>query len=100
MKIIMLLAVFIVTVSTVSAQPPHICGVNFNFAVVYDRVDNQGYAPRSLLGSETVFNCIADFDPGFAQQRFPSSWQALNYWFTLVSQELGVVLQPLPAPSP
>lgn len=87
------------TVFTASAQPAHSCGDIVNLSVVYATVDNMGIAPRPMPGSETRFNCIVARDPNFQSFRADSSWKALNYWFTLYSQELGVNLQPLPAPT-
>lgn len=95
----LLLAITItLTFSTpVFAQPAHSCGSILS--VVYAHVDNMGYAPRAMPGSENVFNCIAARDPQFNDRRFQSAWEALNYWYILYGQELGVTLLPLPAPT-
>lgn len=98
MKIKMLAAlVMLMVVMPVSAQPAHTCGIVAE--VVNGRVDNNGYAPRAAIGSEAAFNCVVARDGSFLQRRFPTAWEAANYWFVLYSQELGVNLQPLPAPS-
>lgn len=89
----------VTVVRPVAAQAPHACGTTYNFSVIFDRVDAAGYAPRFKEGNQPQFDCISARDPQFAVQRFPSTWQALDYWFTLYGQELGVNLQPLPAPS-
>lgn len=81
----------------VAAQPAHTCGIVAS--VVNGRVDNNGYAPRAAIGSETQFNCVVGRDANFLQRRFPTSWEAANYWFVLYGQELGVSLQPIPAPT-
>ncbi len=96
---ILLIALLFVGRMPVAAQPPHSCGLALNFAVTYAKVDAAGYAPRAAAGSETVFNCIAARDPYFSTQRFASAWEALNYWFILYGQELGVMLSPLPPPT-
>lgn len=83
----------------VSAQTAHSCGSVNGLAVVFDRVDAGGYAPRAQGGTNAVFDCIVNRDPNFISQRFPSAWQAFNYWLTLYGLELGVVPLPLPAPS-
>jgi hypothetical protein len=54
---------------------------------------------RAAIGSEAQFNCVVGRDASFLQRRFPTSWEAANYWYVLYSQELGVSLQPIPAPS-
>lgn len=89
--------IILFTAFTVSAQPAHTCGIVPS--VVNGRVDNNGYAPRAAVGSEAVFNCVVARDASFLQRRFPSSWEAANYWFVLYGQELGVNLAPLPAPT-
>lgn len=92
------IAIFI-AFSSVAAQPAHSCGTVSNLSVVYPMVDNLGMAPRPMPGSEAQFNCIAARDPNFQGQRFDAAYKALNYWFILYGQELGVNLQPLPAPT-
>ena len=87
------------TVFTAAAQPAHACGQITSLSVVYATVDNFGIAPRPMPGSESQFNCIAARDPNFQAFRADSAWKALNYWYVLYSQELGVNLQPLPPPS-
>jgi hypothetical protein len=81
----------------VAAQPAHTCGIVPE--VVYGRVDANGYAPRAAIGSEAQFNCVVGRDANFLQRRFPTSWEAANYFFVLYGQELGVSLQPIPAPT-
>ncbi len=97
--IISLIVVLFASFLIVGAQmKPGTCGTSFN--VTYIKVDDQGYAPRfGGEGSESQFNCVASNDTDFWSKRFPSAWEALNYWFTLYGQELGVTLQPLPAPT-
>lgn len=102
MKIAIVLAVmmaFMTNLMPAAAQPAHACGQIVNLSVVYATVDNLGIAPRPATGSEQQFNCIAGRDPNFSSFRTDSSWKAANYWFTLYSQELGVNMQPLPAPT-
>ena len=99
MKRLLILVILWAFMSQVSAQAPHACGQITSLSVVYATVDNMGVAPRPLPGSETQFNCIAARDTDFYSRRFPNAWQALNYWFILYSQELGMSLQPLPAPT-
>lgn len=96
-KLVIVIAVILLSAFTVSAQPPHTCGIVSS--VVNGRVDNNGYAPRAAVGSEQSFNCVVARDASFLQRRFPSSWEAANYWFVLYGQELGVNLSPLPAPT-
>lgn len=93
-----ILLVFMTNVMLAGAQPPHSCGTISSLSVAYDR-DPAGFMPRFKEGSQAQFDCIARRDSNFSNQRFPSGWQALNYWFTLYGQELGVALQPLPAPN-
>lgn len=68
-------------------------------SVTYQKIDAGGYAPRIGNGAQAQFDCIAGRDPNFASRRFNSSWEALNYWFSLVSPSTGLYLQPLPAPT-
>jgi hypothetical protein len=93
-----ILLVFMTNFMLVGAQPAHSCGTISSMSVAYDR-DAAGYMPRFKEGSQDQFNCIAARDPNFSAQRFDAGWKALNYWFTLYGQELGVLLQPLPAPT-
>lgn len=88
-----------IMISPVAAQPPHSCGTINSLAVVYAKVDNLGIAPKPMPGSETQFACIAARDPSFQSQRFDSAYKAANYWFILLGQELGVNIQPIPAPT-
>ncbi len=102
MKISILVAILLAVMSNlmpVAAQPPGSCGTISNLSVVFATVDNMGIAPRPMPGSEAQFNCIAQRDPNFQAFRTDSSWKAANYWFILYSQELGVTVQPLPAPT-
>ena len=90
-------AILFAFVSSANAQPAHACGQITALSVAYDR-DAAGYMPRFKEGSQEQFNCIAARDVSFNNQRFDAGWKALNYWFVLYGQELGVTLQPLPAP--
>jgi hypothetical protein len=83
----------------VAARLPNDNCDRITLSVVYPQVDNLGFAPRFNCGDQAQFNRIAARDPNFQAQRFPSAWQALNYWYILYGQELGVNLQPLPAPA-
>jgi hypothetical protein len=98
-KLIAILFTFLLAgfVNMVMAQPAHTCGIVAE--VVNGRVDNNGYAPRAAIGSEAQFNCVVGRDASFLQRRFPTSWEAANYFFVLYGQELGVSLQPIPAPT-
>lgn len=95
--VLSLLLTALVMVTPVNAQPAHTCGIVAE--VVNGRVDNNGYAPRAAIGSEAQFNCVVGRDANFLQRRFPTSWEAANYFFVLYGQELGVSLQPIPAPT-
>lgn len=94
----LLLAIILAGVFTapVSAQPPHACGALGAMTIIYDRVDAGGFAPRFKAGSEQQFDCIAARDTNFDVQRFRTSVDAANYWLSLLGQELGVPLQPIP----
>ena len=104
MRSLLIVLVFVIGLSmfgigAVAAQPPHSCTSGDYPSVVYNRVDDGGYAPRLGSGSQAIFACIAARDPHFADQRFDSESEALNYWFGLYGQELGEVLLRLPSPT-
>jgi len=84
---------------TISIQPPFACTGDYMFPVAYPMIDGEGIAPRAAVGSENLFNCIADNDPDFESQRFPDESQAQTYWFNLVLQELDI-LPPSPPSTP
>jgi len=93
---VLFVIVLMLVAMPVGAQPPHACGTITSLSVIFDRVDAGGYAPRMKEGSQAQFDCIAARDPYFNSQRFDRSDKALNYWFGLFGQELGVTLLPLP----
>lgn len=100
-SIISLICLLILGISVVSANPQNqfsSCGNLNGLSVVYPKVDNMGYAPRPMPGSENVFNCIAAQDANFNDRRLPTVWQAFNYWAGLYGQVLGQPLLQLPAP--
>lgn len=82
----------------VGAQPAHPkCAGG---TIVFIKISDKGYAPRpETAGSQNAFDCIKAYDSTFDDQYFPTAWQAYNYWLGLVSQDWGVYLLPLPAPT-
>lgn len=95
----LLVLVFLLTnVMGAGAQPAHACGTIFNLSVTYDR-DAAGFFPKLVSGDQNQFNCIAGRDPAFSSTRFDAQYQAVNYWFGLLGQELGVSMIQLPPPS-
>lgn len=67
--------------------------------VAHGRVDAAGFAPRLAAGSQAQFDCISGRDANFANARFPSMWESLNYWTSLVNPATGSSLGYLPGPS-
>jgi len=95
----LLVLVFLLTnVMGAGAQPAHACGTIFNLSVTYDR-DAAGFFPKLSSGDQNQFNCITGRDPSFNSQRFDAPYQAANYWFGLLGQELGATMIQLPPPS-
>lgn len=86
----------ILLLQAVWIQPPFNCTGVYAFPVVYPQVDNYGFAPRPIVGTENLFNCVADNDPDFSNRRFPDVPQAQDYWFKLVLQELNIIQHPKP----
>lgn len=64
-----------------------------NLEIHYPKIDDQGYAPRFVCGDQARFDAIAGRDPNFYAMRFPTNWQALNYWMGLQG------MSPLPPPT-
>ena len=95
---LLVLVFLLMTVMVAGAQPAHACGTVFNLSVTHDH-DAGGYFPKLVSGDQNQFNCIAGRDPAFSSKRFDAPYQAANYWFGLLGQELGVTMIQLPPPS-
>lgn len=90
-----MLIFMLVQLVPVAAQGCSAVGLTVN----YSKVDDRGYAPRLVSGSQAHFDCIAGRDPNFNDVRLPSAWEAMNYWFGLVNPATGSTLGFLPVPT-